>query len=336
MPRYRTWKTAVKLATFMTASTLILPTAFGQMALTTAQIAKKVSPSVVVIEGKTDSGDVLGSGFIVSRDGKIVTNFHVIQDVRAATVQLATGKTIDSISVLGTDEREDLAIIQVSGQDLPILEMGNPDSLNVGDPVVVVGSPRGLEGTVTAGILSSVRNIGDGFRVLQTDAAVNPGNSGGPLVNNTGQAVGVISFMLRSSQGLNFAIPINYVRDLLNNLHAPVKLGQMPHKINTPPIGPGSIRPPVVKPDEQPSLSTTFDWLKQNVPLLSAASYVASVSDDAVDISVHSEAVGWLDKGHCQLALVQLEYRRSRRNPRPMFRRPKVVFTFHSASVGFQ
>jgi S1-C subfamily serine protease len=90
-----------------------------------------------------------------------------------------------------------------------------------------VGSPRGLEGTVTAGILSSVRDSGEGFKVLQTDAAVNPGNSGGPLVNNRGQAIGVVSFKLRSAEGLNFAIPINYVRGLLNNLHDPISLEQM-------------------------------------------------------------------------------------------------------------
>ena len=207
---------------------LVLPfTAFGQVPLTTAQIAERVSPSVVVIHGKTDSEDVLGSGFIVSKDGKIVTNLHVIRDLHTATVQTATGKIFDSISVVATDQRRDLAIFRVNGFDLPALDLGNSDALVVGEPVVIVGSPRGLEGTVTAGILSSVRDSGEGFKVLQTDAAVNPGNSGGPLVNNRGQAIGVVSFILRSSQGLNFAIPISYVRELLNSLHEPMTLEQM-------------------------------------------------------------------------------------------------------------
>jgi S1-C subfamily serine protease len=211
-------------------------TSTPKAALTTAQIAKRVSPSVVVIQGKTDSGEILGSGFIVSKDGKIVTNLHVIKDMKTASVQLTNGEVFDSVSVLATDEPRDLAIVQVVAQNLPVLEIGNSDALSVGEPVVVVGSPRGLEGTVTAGILSSVRDIGDGFKVLQTDAAVNPGNSGGPLVNSSGQAIGVVSFILRSAQGLNFAIPINYVSDLLNNVHAPLKLGQTPRRINTPPI----------------------------------------------------------------------------------------------------
>jgi hypothetical protein len=211
--------------------TTLLPVAFGQVSLTTAQIAKRVSPAVVVIQGKTDSGDVLGSGFIVSIDGKIVTNLHVIRDMKTANVQLANGRTLDSVLVLATDERRDLAIVKVAGFDLPALELGNSDALTVGEPLVIVGSPRGLEGTVTAGILSSIRDSGDGFKVLQTDAAVNPGNSGGPLVNAKGEAIGVVSFKLKSSEGLNFAIPINYVRGLLNNVHEPMTLEQIRRRL---------------------------------------------------------------------------------------------------------
>lgn len=235
-----------------------LPIAFGQNTLTTAQIAKRVSPSVMVIEGKTESGDVLGSGFIVSKDGKIVTNLHVIKDMKSATVQTATGQIFDSVFVLATDERHDLAIIRIAGLTPSILDLGNSDALTVGEPVVIVGSPRGLEGTVTAGILSSVRDIGDGDRVLQTDAAVNPGNSGGPLVNNKGQAIGVVSFILRSSQGLNFAIPISCVRQLLNSLHESISLEQMRKNIKT--------EPPRDQ-DVHVTLKETLDWLKQKIPL---------------------------------------------------------------------
>jgi S1-C subfamily serine protease len=205
----------------------LLPIAFGQTSFTTAQIAKSVSPSVVVIQGKTDSGDVLGSGFIISKDGKIATNLHVIRDMKTASVQLANGELFHSVSVLATDERRDLAVLKIAGSNLPVLELGDSDALTVGEPLVIVGSPRGLEGTVTAGILSSIRDSGDGFKVLQTDAAVNPGNSGGPLANNKGQAIGVVSFKLRSSEGLNFAIPINYERILLNSVHSPITLEQM-------------------------------------------------------------------------------------------------------------
>jgi hypothetical protein len=246
----------------MFASVLIVPIACGQIALTTAQIAKKVSPSVVVIQGKTDSGDVLGSGFIISKDGKIVTNLHVIRDMKTASVQLANGKMFDSLSVLAIDERRDLTIVKVAGVDLPVLDLGNSDTLTVGEPLVIVGSPRGLEGTVTAGILSSVRDSGEGFKVLQTDAAVNPGNSGGPLVNNKGDAIGVVCFRLRSAQGLNFAVPINYIRELLNNLHEPMTLDQMRPRLtsdNSSISDQGRT--------EGPSLKETLDWLRENIPL---------------------------------------------------------------------
>jgi hypothetical protein len=113
--------------------------------------------------------------------------------------------------------------------NLSVLPLGNSDTLTVGEPVVVVGSPVGLETTVTAGILSAIRDGGEGYTVLQTDAAVNHGNSGGPLVNASGLAVGVVSSILRAdaAQGLNFAIPINYLRGLTDNLHDPMTLEQM-------------------------------------------------------------------------------------------------------------
>src|SRR5580700_2203508 len=199
------WKGVADLFKVFTLSFLILPFVFGQTSLTTAQIAKRISPSVVVIEGKAASGDVLGSGFIISKDGEIVTNLHVIRDMQNAKVQLANGEVFDSAYVLATDERRDLAIVQIAGFNLPISEMGDSDTLAVGESLVAVGNPHGLEGSVTAGILSAVRDSGEGFKVLQTDAAVNSGNSGGPLVNGRGQVIGVVSFKLHSAEGLNFA-----------------------------------------------------------------------------------------------------------------------------------
>ena len=259
------------------------PYASGQIALTTAQIAKKASPSVVVIQGTTDSGDVLGSGFIVSKDGKIVTNLHVIRDMKTARVQLANGNAFDSLSVLATDEPRDLAIVQVAGSDLPILDLGDSDALAVGEPVVIVGSPRGLEGTVTAGILSSVRDSGDGFKVLQTDAAVNPGNSGGPLVNNKGQVVGVVSFKLRSAEGLNFAVPTNYVRALLGDLHEPLSLAQMRRGL--------VVTASTVEQNSGPSLKETLDWLNDTILLGTATfeySHILSGQQVTQTVNVHN------------------------------------------------
>jgi hypothetical protein len=184
--------------------------------------------------------------------------------MKTASVQLANGAVYDSASVLATDEHHDLAILQIASFNLPVLNLGNSDALTIGEPLVVVGSPRGLNGTVTAGILSSVRDDGDGSKVIQTDTAVNPGNSGGPLLNNKAQAIGVVAFKLRSAEGLNFAIPVNYVRALLNALHGPMTLAQMQN----------TLRPKATPKAQnsrassiQASLKETLDWLKQAIPL---------------------------------------------------------------------
>jgi len=254
----------------------------GQVDLTTAQIAKTVSPTVVVIQGKADSGDVQGSGFILSKDGQIATNLHVIRDLSVANVQLSDGELFDSVSVLATDEKRDLAIIKIAGLNLPAVELGNSDTLTVGEPVIVVGSPVGLQGTVTAGILSSVRQLSEGVKVIQTDAAVNPGNSGGPLVNGRGQAIGVVSFKLHATEGLNFAYPINYIRDLLGNLQPPMTLEHMRAALG-----------PATAADRQhagPSLKDTLDWLKEKIALGSAH---CVRSDDLAAVSMSEQSTAF-------------------------------------------
>jgi len=214
------------------ASTVCLASfvAYAQLA---TEVAQKAGPSVVFIKGSTGDGQVSGSGFLVSSDGKIVTNLHVIRDLKSGGVQLSTGEIYDSFTVLAFDERKDLAIIKVAAFDAPAIELGNSNQLVVGEALVAVGSPRGLTGTVTAGILSAVREEA-GVKLLQTDAAVNPGNSGGPLLNGKAQVVGVVVAKLRASEGLNFAVPINYVRGMLADLPAaPMDLQTLRAKLET-------------------------------------------------------------------------------------------------------
>jgi putative serine protease PepD len=203
--------------------------AVAQTTLSTQEIASKTSPAVVLVKGTSASGAVFGSGFIVAADGKIATNLHVIRDIKSGGVQLSSGEIFDSFSVLAFDEGKDLAIIQISGFDLPPVELGNSNETKVGEPVIAVGSPQELQGTVTAGVVSAVREDpgGGGFKAIQTDAAANPGNSGGPLVNSRGQVIGVVSAKLRGSEGLTFAVPINYVRGIMNNLQKPMSLDAM-------------------------------------------------------------------------------------------------------------
>jgi hypothetical protein len=187
---------------------------------------ERVSRSVVVIRGNNG----LGSGFIVSPDGKIATNLHVIQNMIQASVQLSNGEIFDSFTVVGVDVRRDLAVIKVAGFNLPAVELGDSQSIRVGEPVAIVGSPRGLSGTVTAGVLSAIRPI-DGQTILQIDAAVNPGNSGGPMVKLNGSVVGVVVARLKNAENLNFAVPINSLRGLLENLAAPITLVQLRESI---------------------------------------------------------------------------------------------------------
>jgi S1-C subfamily serine protease len=194
---------------------LALPTVQGE--LKPAQIAKRASPAVVMIKTSTPSGGVTASGFIVDPSGTILTNLHVIQGASSVAVKLPNGDVYDQVRVRAFDARKDLAVIQIAGFGLPTIETGNSDAVQAGEPVLLIGNPLGiLEGSVSAGVVSAVRVLeGAGFRVIQTDAAANPGNSGGPLLDSAGRVIGVLCFKIRGAESLNFVIPINYARGLL-------------------------------------------------------------------------------------------------------------------------
>ncbi len=189
----------------------------------------RILKSMVVIRGNNG----LGSGFIVSTDGKIVTNLHVIQGMTTAGVQLANGEIYESFSIVGIDPKRDLAVLKISGLNLTPVELGNSETLKVGQHIAVVGSPRGLTGTVTTGVLSAVRAVEDQI-FLQIDAAVNPGNSGGPVVKLDGTVVGVVVSKLKGAENLNFAVPVNGLRDLLDNLKDPITLAQLREMLKSP------------------------------------------------------------------------------------------------------
>jgi S1-C subfamily serine protease len=178
-------------------------------------VAATARKAVFVIRGVGADGSRLGTGFLISPDGKAVTALHVIRDLRSAGVRLSSGDVYDSFSVLAIDVRRDLALIQIPGFDLSALELANSNEVSAGQSVLIIGNPQGLEGSITAGIVSAVRTLSEGFQVIQTDAAVNPGNSGGPLIDANGRALGVVDFKLSQSENLNFVIPINYVRGML-------------------------------------------------------------------------------------------------------------------------
>ncbi len=163
----------------------------------------------------------LGSGFIIDKDGLIVTNNHVVENAEKIKIKLKDGKEYNA-EIIGRDPSTDLALIKVpSGNNLPVLPFGDSNALKVGQWVVAIGSPFGLEQTVTAGIISAKgRVIGSGpyDNFLQTDASINPGNSGGPLIDMNGQVVGINTAIVASGQGIGFAIPINLAKSIIDQL----------------------------------------------------------------------------------------------------------------------
>jgi len=180
-----------------------------------SKIISEVIDSVVSIN--TNIGQ--GSGAIFSSNGYVVTNYHVIQGVRRASVMTYDGD-IYSISLVGYDKTNDLAILKIiSNETFDYFEFGNSDILKVGQKVVALGNPAGLSFTATEGIISSASRIADdGLDYIQTDVTLNPGNSGGPLINSQGQIIGIANFKVAGYEGLGFAIPSNRVEEVIEKI----------------------------------------------------------------------------------------------------------------------
>jgi serine protease Do len=179
-------------------------------------------PSMGIMEGQ-------GSGVIVDKDGYVITNFHVVNGATQVTVTLSDGRPIRDVELVGDDPTSDLAVLKISASGLTEAPWGDSDRLEVGDQVLAVGSPYGLDQTVTAGIISAkerrglpVPNSGLIYQdFVQTDAAVNPGNSGGPLVNLKGEVVGINTAIIgQGYQGISFAIPSNLAKSVYEKLKA--------------------------------------------------------------------------------------------------------------------
>jgi len=217
-------------------------------------VYRKNIPSVVNITSRTVTFDFFyglvpqdgqGSGFIIDKDGHILTNYHVIADARQVDVTMHNRKRYKAM-VIGTDPSHDLAVIQISAPSLTPAVLGDSRNLQVGQKVYAIGNPFGLAGTMTRGIVSSIRPVEEpnGARIdeaIQTDAAINPGNSGGPLMNWHGEVIGINTMILSSvgqNAGIGFAIPINTAKAVLNDL---VTLGRVRRPalgVQTIPIGP--------------------------------------------------------------------------------------------------
>jgi S1-C subfamily serine protease len=188
-----------------------------------------------------------GSGFIIDRDGHILTNYHVIADARQVEVTLHNRKKYHA-RLVGSDRSHDLAIIQIKASDLNPMTLGDSKGLLVGQKVYAIGNPFGLSGTLTSGIVSSIRQVQepDGVTIqeaIQTDAAINPGNSGGPLLNSHGEVIGINTMIatnpgVEQNAGIGFAIPINTAKAVLSDLVTFGKVRRPALGVVTVPISP--------------------------------------------------------------------------------------------------
>jgi S1-C subfamily serine protease len=186
-----------------------------------------------------------GSGFIIDKDGHVLTNYHVVADARQIEVTLHNRKKYRA-TIVGADRSHDLAVVQIKVPDLTPMVLGDSSKLQVGQKVYAIGNPFGLSGTLTRGIVSSIRQVQepDGMKIedaIQTDASINPGNSGGPLLNMHGEVIGIntmIASNVGQSAGIGFAIPINTAKAVINDLLTLGRVRRPALGVTTIPIDP--------------------------------------------------------------------------------------------------
>jgi len=199
-------------------------------------IYERSVPSVVLITCADAKGNLSqGSGIIMRTDGVIATNYHVIASAVSASVKLHSGDKYDDVSVLASDERKDIAVLKINSTNLPVLTAGDSDSVRIGASIYVIGAPKGLEGSLSSGIVSGIRAADEldskltGFRLIQVTAPISPGSSGGPLLDDTGRLIGLVFASRVDSQNINLAVPVNYVVTLTASVgHEGRRLTRMP------------------------------------------------------------------------------------------------------------
>lgn len=201
----------------VTCLSQVQPAAETQTNTVAGAIYRKASPAVVLIETYNDKGEVTaaGSGFLISADGRILTNYHVVAHTKQATVRLANKDAYDSVDVLDIDKRKDIALIKIKAVDLPFLPLGQSNAVDVGDAVFSLSTPLGiLQNTLSNGIVSGIR-AGDGYRYFQVTAPISHGSSGSPIFNLKGEVIGIAVMTISEGQNLNFAIPIDYAKGMI-------------------------------------------------------------------------------------------------------------------------
>ena len=251
------------LLSFMIWGFVLLYGTAAATALTTQEIAKITLGSTVhlgVIDANGKSWT--GSGFVI-RDDQIVTNYHVIDNMSIGGARLVGKEDLYPIeATLAVEKNRDLAIIKVVGIDVPALSLGDSDTVQIGDQVYVAGNPQGLEGSFSDGIISAIRG-GSADKFFQMTAPISQGSSGGPVVNEKGEVIGVSFATLLNGQNLNFAIPVNYLRAIMPPTPPPIKPKPVKAKVDPPPAKPKPTKRQADLPSAEPKPALTPQEIKK-------------------------------------------------------------------------
>lgn len=220
-----------KRSTCLTLATLLLVIMpFSAICFANAdKIFKMNNKGVVVIMAFDDKGKAIsqGSGFIVRTDGVVVTNYHVISNSKS--IKIKTGNKIFNVDgIINLDKENDIAILKADANNLPTVKLGDPEKIGIGERLYVISSPQGLENSISDGILSGKREIGKNKKILQITAPISSGSSGSPVFDKNGEVIGITTFLLKESQNLNFALPVDIIKDkILSQKVIPIKDSQI-------------------------------------------------------------------------------------------------------------
>ena len=254
------WLALLAFLTLLFSSNLLAQAPLAK--LDASMIYENAVKSVaIVICGDADGKAWQGSGVILREDGVIATNFHVCGSATHGRVKLHNGDIYDDVSIVEADERKDIVILKIKAVGLPALKMADSDALKVGQNVYAIGAPLGLEGSITPGIVSSIRpasemfSWAEGFRVIQISTPVTHGSSGCPLLNDYGQVVGLVFAGRTEGQNLNAAIPINYVSPLVSSARQAIQLKTFTGFVASKPPSPTTTSKPKSEEVEYGSLS---------------------------------------------------------------------------------
>ena len=201
------------LTLFLIFSSNVFSTGLNEIPI--SDIVASQCDSIILIAAVGSGEDKVGSGFFVSYNGYIVTNGHIVQNARNLVVKLRDKTGYTKVRVVKLDARKDIAVLKIDGYDFKPVRLGNSDKLVVGQRVVAIGNPLGLESTVSDGLVSALRQTNGGIKLLQVSVPLSPGSSGGPLFNLQGEVVGITTASFLEGQNLNFAVPVNYLKGLL-------------------------------------------------------------------------------------------------------------------------